>query len=334
MNAPNSLRICALVVALFGLCFTTNASDLTTHPTGNTSPVEVRIQILLIDLEKISGADQNFTANLGYGARWKDDRLRHDGPGNTIRPLSEIWHPQLQIVNQQRLQRTLPEEARISPEGEVSTIQRVWGQFSQPLILEEFPFDQQYMKTSLLGVGHASGSVKFVADQENPSSVAAKLAVSDWTPLDWSVEATESSISTTSRVNPVFNFSLLVKRNFSYHLVNVILPLIMIICMSWVVFWINPKNANPRISVSVTAMLTLIAYRFAVSASLPKIGYLTKMDWFILGSSVLVFTALLEVVITCWMADKDRIESACRLNRIMRVVSPIAFVIVAFAALG
>ena len=35
-----------------------------------------------------------------------------------------------------------------------------------------------------------------------------------------------------------------------------------IVVMSWLVFWIDPKFIAPRLSVTVTSMLTLIAYRF------------------------------------------------------------------------
>jgi hypothetical protein len=52
--------------------------------------------------------------------------------------------------------------------------------------------------------------------------------------------------------------------------VKVILPLILIVAMSWIVFWIDPEESGIQISVAITTMLTLIAYRFAVGADLPK----------------------------------------------------------------
>ena len=55
------------------------------------------------------------------------------------------------------------------------------------------------------------------------------------------------------------------RRYPGYFISKVILPLIFIVAMSWVVFWIDPESGT-RVSVSVTAMLTLIAYRFAVGS--------------------------------------------------------------------
>ena len=310
------------------------ASELTSHPMAGKGPIEVRVQVVLLDLDKINGSEQNFTANLAYAAGWSDPRLRHDGPGEIIKPLGDIWHPRFQILNRQRLQETFAKEARVSPEGEVITVQRVWGNLSQPLVLKDFPFDQQELRVDLVATGHEEESVTLVTDPEHPSIVSDRLAISDWHVIGWTAEPVAMRLGRGGKVFPVFRLAVAVKRNHRYHLVNFILPLVMIICMSWVVFWINPKNANPRVSVSVTAMLTLIAYRFAVSASLPKIGYLTRMDWFILGSSVLVFVSLLEVVLTSWQADNGRIESACRTNRIMRLLAPVVFAIIAYASLA
>ena len=45
-------------------------------------------------------------------------------------------------------------------------------------------------------------------------------------------------------------------------------------------------------------MLTLIAYRFAIGSEVPKLPYLTRLDAFILASSLLVFLSLIEVMLT------------------------------------
>ena len=103
--------------------------------------------------------------------------------------------------------------------------------------------------------------------------------------------------------------------------------------MSWIVFWIPSSQIGPRVSVSVTAMLTLTAYRFAIGASLPKIAYLTRLDWFILGSSILVFVSLVEVVVTTSLVERDKVPLARRINRSMRFLAPVLFLLVAFASL-
>src|SRR4051812_36284102 len=62
------------------------------------------------------------------------------------------------------------------------------------------------------------------------------------------------------------------------------LPLVLIVMMSWAVFWIDPNTSNSQISIAVTSMLTLIAYRFAVDGQLPRLPYMTRLDTFFLAS--------------------------------------------------
>ena len=80
-------------------------------------------------------------------------------------------------------------------------------------------------------------------------------------------------------------------------------------------------------------MLTLIAYRFAVGAEVPKLPYLTHLDAFILISSVLVLLPLIEVIVTSTLAVKKRGDLARRVDHYCRAIFPIAYVAVIAATL-
>jgi hypothetical protein len=130
-----------------------------------------------------------------------------------------------------------------------------------------------------------------------------------------------------------FAFSFEADRQTGYFIVKVIIPLIFIVAMSWVVFWMDPAEAGAQISVAITAMLTLIAYRFAIGTTLPKVSYLTRLDYFILLSTVLVFASLVEVVITSTLARTEKLARARAMDRWARWLFPTAFVIVAVGTL-
>ena len=99
--------------------------------------------------------------------------------------------------------------------------------------------------------------------------------------------------------------------------------------MSWAVFWIDPKDSGTEIGVATTAMLTLIAYRFAVDTLVPRVSYLTRLDKFILGATILVFLSLIQVIVTSSFVRVDRVELADKADRVVRVIFPAAFVAVA-----
>jgi hypothetical protein len=69
-----------------------------------------------------------------------------------------------------------------------------------------------------------------------------------------------------------YAFEFYASRLAQYYLLKVILPLLLIVMMSWTVFWIDPTNGGPQISVAVTSMLTLIAYRFSIGSEGAKVA--------------------------------------------------------------
>jgi hypothetical protein len=282
--------------------------------------------IFVVDLDDVDTANQNFTANVFMVARWHDKRLAHNRAGEVVYPLADVWHPRLQWVNQQKVWETFPQTVEVSPEGDVTYIQRVWGQFSQSLILRDFPFDEQEFNITLLAAGLSPDEVRLVQDPERQSSIADAdhLSVADWT-------VTSSNTMTgvygpLRKVSPLatFTFRFEAKRGTRYFALVIIVPLMLIVAMSWVVFWIDPKESGTQVGVAMTSMLTLIAYRFAVASQLPKISYMTLIDIFLLGATLLVFASLVEVMITSYLARSDRLQLARRIDALMRLVFPLA----------
>ena len=81
-------------------------------------------------------------------------------------------------------------------------------------------------------------------------------------------------------------------------------------------------------------MLTLIAYRFAIGALLPKVSYLTRLDTFILGSTLLVFASLMEAAYVTAAARHDHLDRALRMDRWAKVAFPFTFALIAIYAFG
>ena len=111
------------------------------------------------------------------------------------------------------------------------------------------------------------------------------------------------------------------------------MPLLLIVMMSWVVFWIDPENSGTQIGVATTSILTLIAYRFAIDTHVPKVPYSTRLDDFIFTSTLIVFIALLQVVVTSMLAQCDKGITARRVDKISRIVFPVVFFIIAYLIL-
>ena len=154
--------------------------------------------------------------------------------------------------------------------------------------------------------------------------------------IDWEVKPDSFHIDSELIETLVgFTYSLRVERRHLFYVAKVIIPLVLIMAMSWVVFWMDPKEGGgAQIGISVTAILTLIAYTFAAGASLPKVPYLTRLDYFILSSTVLVFLALVEATVSSYQARKGRVEFARSIDRWSRWLFPSVFLLMTIMSLG
>ena len=66
--------------------------------------------------------------------------------------------------------------------------------------------------------------------------------------------------------------------------------------LSWAVFWIEADDLSNQIQVAVTTILTVIAFAFAISATMPRLPYLTYIDAFFLECYIYVFLAVVELM--------------------------------------
>ena len=212
------------------------------RPGANAGPTEVEIYVFILDIDRIDTQHQSLEINLAYGARWNDPREAHDGEGAIVKPLQSVWHPNLQILSQQRAWSTMPEAVRIAPDGSVTYGQRVWGSFTQRFDLRDFPLDSQTVELQVVSAGNGPTDLRFVGSTSPPSTVAEQLSMTDWDLVSVRSEANEVTYVAGYRPSPGFQLSFVIERRIGFFVAKVIIPLILIVAMSWIVFWIDPEE--------------------------------------------------------------------------------------------
>src|SRR6266699_2454004 len=314
------------------------APALIDRPNADSGPTQISVGIWMADISNIDSAQQNFTAELAVVLRWKDLRLAHTGNGVVRYPLEQIWHPRVGIVNETNsVSRKMPDSVEVEPDGTVTYRQRYVGAFTQPLRLQSFPFDRQTFRVQLVAVRYQSNEVMFVPDQiwirdglKEAGGISPSVTLPDWTIEKWELRPLVYALAPHHQYSS-YAFEFTASRNVQYYILKVILPLVLIVIMSWSVFWIDPVHSNSQISIAVTSMLTLIAYRFAVDTQLPRLPYMTRLDAFILTSTLLVFFSLIEVLITTILETSRRTGRAKKIDRYCRAIFPAMFLIASIA---
>src|SRR5437016_8311014 len=323
------------------LALGSEAPALIDRPNADSGPTQISVGIWVADISNIDSAQQNFTAELAVVLRWKDSRLAHTGKGIVRYPLEQVWHPRVAVVNETNsVSRKFPEAVEVEPDGTLNYRQRYAGAFTQPLRLQSFPFDRQTFCVQLVAVRYRPNEVMFVPDQDwirnglrQAGGVAPLITLPDWTLEKWETKPLTYALAPGFEYSS-YAFEFTASRNAQHYIWKVVLPLILIVAMSWTVFWVAATEVGPQLSVATTSMLTLIAYRFAIDHQLPVLPYTTSLDTFILMSTLLVFLSFIEVLATTILEGKHRNKQAKRIDRFCRVIFPLIFVITGIAIFG
>jgi hypothetical protein len=301
------------------------------RPTVWGRPTEVRMGIYVIDVDEVDSASQRFSASVFYLATWRIPSLLHQGPGPLVRGLTEVWNPRLIIVNQQQAWNAYPGFVEISPDGNVAYIQKVWGWFSQPLDLRDFPMDRQTLTVHIAAVGLLEKDVKMISWEGaygRTSGISKRFSIPDFDVVSWHAEPMPYIPFEGLPGTAGYRMQIEVKRKVAYYVMKIIIPLCLIVLMSWAPRWIDPGQIGTNIGISTTAFLTLVAYLFAINVLLPRVSYVTRMDRFILLSMCMVFAALLQTVANTILVRKGETERAVRMDWWSRGIYPVMFVFV------
>ena len=134
-----------------------------------------------------------------------------------------------------------------------------------------------------------------------------------------------SSHSTDVEYVSRFDYVFEAQRTRSYYVWKVVGPLVIIVLMSWAVFWVDPKHVGPQLGMSATSILTLVAFLLSLGSILPPISYLTRLDHFVYASLSLQFLAFAEALTSTHLAANDNHALALRLDGAARFLFPAGF---------
>jgi hypothetical protein len=298
-----------------------------TRPAPEAGPTPVKVLFAVLDIGRIVDVDQTVAVDFYLELGWHDARLAlpEGAARGRVRPLAidDLWHPFVQIVNQARLFRQLPQEVLVDDAGDCVYRQRYVGSVSVPLELRNFPFDQQKLAIQAVSAMTTADEVLFSFD-ERFTSRAGKFTIVDWEIGPATFDVVPYQLHPGGMAMAGFSASFPAKRYANYFILKIITPLVIIVAMSWVVFWIESAQLGARVGVATTSVLTLIAYRFSLGTLVPRVSYMTRLDVFILGATLLVFAALVEALATSTLGTHGRERQAARFNGWSRILFPVS----------
>ncbi|CAG0894642.1 unnamed protein product [Cyprideis torosa] len=111
---------------------------------------------------------------------------------------------------------------------------------------------------------------------------------------------------------------LIFKREFSYYLIQIYIPSVMLVIVSWVSFWLDHNSVVARVSLGVTTLLTMSTQTAGINASLPPVSYTKAIDVWTGACLTFVFGALLEYALVNYAGRSDVHRDRMRRERMQR----------------
>lgn len=312
-----------ITIALLALALSIVSPASAQEPFGE--PREVRIALLLTDLTEVNGAEQSFSADVFMVATWHDPELADGSAGLRTLAYDDVWHPTLLIYNRRSVTESMPNEVVVRPDGTVTYLQRFTGQFSSPMSLRDFPRDRQEFFVWLVAPARIGANITLVADESLATLRSEQLSISDWKVGEASLSMETLQIAPGAATNPGVKLSFPATRRVTYYTIQVLIPLMAIVMMAYAVFWVAPTVVPTRVGVVVTTMLTLIAYRFMLANHVPRLSYLTRLDWFMLGATMLVVLTLFTMAGTSYLVSREREDIVKKIDHAGRLLYPVVF---------
>ena len=124
-----------------------------------------------------------------------------------------------------------------------------------------------------------------------------------------------------------FVLSLAIVRKYDEVLFGSIIPLGMLVCISWASFFMNVKDLMPRVAVGFISFLTLSNWAIVLSSNLPHLAYTPWIEVLIQTCRQSIFVSLVETALASFTMENCSLHVSRLLDKFSRVVIPANFVL-------
>ena len=122
-----------------------------------------------------------------------------------------------------------------------------------------------------------------------------------------------------------FTVRIVIARNFGPYFYKILLPLLVILGVAYLVFWLPAREISTAATLAITALLSCIAFQISVAQTLPEVGYLITSDKLFIITYLLIFVALGQSLWGYRMFDSGKPALAEIWDRRARWMYPILY---------
>ncbi|CAH1772224.1 unnamed protein product [Owenia fusiformis] len=288
-------------------------------------PTDVKLGIYINSFYSISEQTMDYSINIYLRQSWNDPRLQFEpfnGKDKHMIKMEDgtwdlIWTPDVFFRNEKKAEFhyvTIPNRLlRLTDNGDIWYASKITATLSCPMDLHKYPLDEQRCPMMFESFGNTMDTMIYkwlpepVVHEKNlnlPQYVLQKHVLID------------CSQNYTTGAYPCLQIDFILKRDIGYYMIQLYIPSVLIVILSWVAFWISIDAIPARVTIGLLTVLTMTTQSTGARSQLPRVSYIKAIDVWMSTCLLFVFASLLEFAVVNVFSRKEvKTRTAATLKR-------------------
>ena len=286
------------------------------------APIEVKAGLKILRIAAVDSPNENYTVLASLRMDWTDPRLAFSPDScncsvklysdkEVDRFLADVgsrWSA-FTFFNQLGNRWIQSRAAAIWPDGRARYAESFNTTFQADFDFRKYPFDTQTFPIYLDLLYPTTAYTMTVLpgySEIDPAHGEDEFIISDFT-ADASTVMPSAADSPVSRLT----FSFSAPRHLKYYFLQVFLPILLILLISWFTFFL--RDYTRRIEAAAANVLLFIAFSWSLAGNYPRLGYITFLD------AVMGVTFMVNVLVLLYNVYMKRLENQGKDERVQRI---------------
>lgn len=289
-------------------------------PPSPDRATKVELGIEVNSFYSISEATMDYQLSFYLQQRWLDPRLGwYNKSSVKLKKIklgdgmwTQLWIPDTFFRNEKKANfhdvTVANRMLRLDENGSLWYVTKISATFSCPMTLQKYPLDTQKCPISIESFGYTNDTMYFAWLDNNDGKPPVRIGehnkqLPQFTLVDHKLsDCTQTYVAGTF---PCLEVRFELRRDIGFFLIQVYVPSILIVILSWVSFWINIESSPARVSIGLLTVLTTTTMSAAARASLPRVSYIKAIDVWMIICLIFVFASLIEYAVVNVMSRKQ-----------------------------
>ncbi|XP_013419259.1 glycine receptor subunit alpha-3 [Lingula anatina] len=164
--------------------------------------------------------------------------------------------------------------------------------------------DSQTCEIQMKSYAHTTNDVIYQWD-DDPLQTETTLFTPEFTLEDWSLIYNCTGRTITGEYSCI-SVKFQLKRDIRFYLLKLYAPTVVVVLLSFLNFFIDPRAVPARVSIGLITVLTITTQSVSIQDRLPTVSYITAADVWLTACLLFVFGSMLEYTAVNVLLQKEK----------------------------